>query len=162
MKEIDEQIILNYTPILNKIARHYTNNKWDFEDCRQELYLKLLQCLEVYDMNKNIPLEAFIKICCTHRAISFAKNLSRHNQTEVLNEYEDEIELVEDNVRELYEYFIEYCKTHKNGDIVKKKYIEGVTTKNIAKELNCSPRWVNKKIKSFNKWFKKEINDLEC
>ena len=161
MKEIDNQFVINYTPILNRIAKHYTNNKWDFEDCRQELYLKLLECLQVYDINKGVPLEIFVKICCTHKAISFAKNINKYNQTEVLleedEEFDDNVDLVEGSVRDIYEYFINNYKSHSGGELVKQKYLEGYTTKELANKNKVSTRTIDKKIKKFNRWFKKEF-----
>ena len=169
MKEIDNQFIINYTPVLNKIAKRFTSNKWDFEDCRQELYLKLLECLEIYDLNKKVPLEVFVKICCTKKAISFVKKMNQYRCIVWLDD-DDDLETQEEKfysfnldneIGDLYEYFIEKYKLHTGGILAKQKYIEGYTTKELADKNNVSTRTIDKKIKKFNRWFKKEIENKE-
>lgn len=161
VKMIDDKFITNYTPLLNKIARKYTNNKWDFEDCRQELYMKLLECLMNFDYSKGVPLVAYVNICCTHRAISFAKNNSKQHYMEVLeDENNDADEDLEEDINSLYEYFLETYNEHKNGDLAKEKYIDGYTTKELADREDVTCRCIDKRIEKFNKWFKEEVEDL--
>lgn len=160
-KMIDEQFIKNYTPLLNKIARKYTRNKWDFEDCRQELYMKLLECLMNYDHSKGVPLVAYVNICCTHRAISFARdNNKEHYMEMIVDDPDNPDEDAEEDINSLYEYFLEIYNDHENGGLAKDKYVEGYSTKELAEREDVTCRCIDKRIEKFNKWFKEEVEDL--
>ena len=160
-KTIDMQFIKNYTPLLNKIAKKYTHNKWDFEDCRQELYIKLLECLQNFDYSKGVPLVAYVNICCTHRAISFARNNSKEHYMEmIVDDPDNPDEDAEEDINSLYEYFLEIYNDHENGGLAKDKYVEGYSTRELAEREDVTCRCIDKRIKKFNKWFKEEVEDL--
>ena len=160
MKEIDNDLILSYEPMINSIARKYTYNRWDYEDCKQEIFIKMLECFEKYDFSKNIPLEAFIRVCAVRRALSFAKKNNRQNSKElvILEDMNcEDLEPTSEEVDEIYNQFLKMYSKHENGAIIKKKYIDGFSSKELAKEYNISTRAIDKKIKKFNEWFRKEF-----
>lgn len=58
---IRNQLAVQYMPIVNQVARHYSSNNVDPSDIMQEGYRGLLRAIDSYDLDFGVPFEAYAR-----------------------------------------------------------------------------------------------------
>lgn len=163
MRDITNEEIQQYMPIINRVARKYTNNKEDFEDLKQELLIKELECFQSFDESREIPFDIFLNICCINKGKSYANKVyNKSLKILYMDDLEVELpeikqELISEEAEDLFEYFKAHYREHKDANVVKLSYIDQYDTKAIAEKKGISRRAINKKIQNFNKWLKEKL-----
>ena len=130
------------------------------EDLMQEGYLGLYQACGAYDETKEVPFEAFAKICIKNRMLTAYKSLGKDDDTLVLDEaLVDSRENLSAESIEVRDFFNNLRKTltelEKN---VLDEYLKDISYEQISKNLNITQKQVDNTISRVKRKIKDRYN----
>lgn len=142
-----------YRSLIFYILKSIVHDSWVAEDLTQDTFLKLSRHLNKIGKIEQPETRYYIVTIAKHLAFDYLRKEKNHPSYSIENENQDNI-FTEENVMafciEMEEYDMLLALISKLKDIYKiplqLKYINGLSTKEIAKVLDLSPDTVKKRI----------------
>lgn len=75
---VKEKILKSFEPLLKKCCSLYVKNSSDFDDVMQEGRITILKCIKNYDVNSNVPFEAYVKRAVLNSIREYARKIKEH------------------------------------------------------------------------------------
>lgn len=140
----------SFQPLIYSCMRKYYVALADQEDIKQEAFLQLLQCIQIYDLSKGVPFESYYKM---YLHFWFLNNIRKKedlvvldhdwengcSMTDLMESKEDRPEehLESNETRADIQKALEKL-TPKQRKVVTMYYIGRISLVQIAKEMGCS------------------------
>lgn len=118
------------------------------EDLVQEGYLGLYKACGAYDENKQVPFDAFAKICIKHRMLTAFRSLGKDDNMLVLDEklIDNGVQLFSESI-EVHDFFDNLRKELTNLEReVLDEYLKDFSYTQISKNLNITTKQVDNTI----------------
>lgn len=151
-KEAFQELIEIYHPFVYKFLVKITQNEHEAEDFTQETFLKIIRNIEKFDVECNTKFSTYLITVAKNCYIDNFRKQSKVNYSSLEEsfELEDKNYNLENTVLDALEG---KATLEKLGDlskeqslVIKLKYIEGLTLKEIGDRLNIEPKTVKSRI----------------
>lgn len=150
-------IIQQYGGLLTAIIkRHVHYNQQEYEECMDDVLLAIWQHIDAFDEQRN-SFKQWIAAIAKYKAIDYERRMIKSQQQFVNREITDELygkqpvsikQDVEDVLSELN-------PTERN--IFEKYYLEGVPSREMAKQMNVQESWIHNKLSRGRKKLKQKF-----
>lgn len=150
-KEAFQELISGYHPYVYKFLIKMTGDEDISEDITQETFIKLIRNIEKFDIYGKAKFSTYLITLCKNCYIDYL----RKNKKYINNIYIDEnLNIGYTNVEEMVIDKIEYENINKSLEklpedqriVIKMKYIEGLTLKEIGEKLEIEPKTIKSRI----------------
>lgn len=150
-KEAFQELITRYHPYVYKFLIKMTGNEDVSEDITQETFIKLIRNIDKFDIHGKAKFSTYLITLCRNCYFDYF----RKNKKSINDIYIDEILNMEyDNVEEKVLDRIQYQDintsleklTEDQRIVIKMKYIEGLTLKEIGEKLEIEPKTIKSRI----------------
>lgn len=139
-------LVCEYSPYINGVASSFPDRHR--EDLIQEGFVALDSAYKTFDPFKNVPLEAYLKICIKRRIIAAYRVMKKNDETVDIDgsEISDTIDIESDIVEKKYTEDFFHDLRDKLSDLEKNvlsEYLADKTYAQIAEKLNIGEKTVD-------------------
>ncbi|MCS7233281.1 MAG: sigma-70 family RNA polymerase sigma factor [Synergistetes bacterium] len=158
------EIVKMYMPLIRSIVQRYFVPNMDKEDLLQEGMFGLFKAVNSFDIHKNKDFDLFLEVCVERQLITALRRATR--QKDIPSSHYVPLEenininslLREDEPVSVY-YEIEKSLSELERMILK-RYLEGKSYIEIAKELGCNSKAVDNALQRVKKKLRKMFDSL--
>ncbi|QWU16472.1 RNA polymerase sigma-70 factor, ECF subfamily [Paenibacillus sophorae] len=139
-------IIQMYGGLLTAIIkRHVQNSQLDYEECLDDVLLAIWHNIDAFDERKN-TFKQWIAAIAKYRAIDYQRRMMRNRQQFISTEISDHLYQKQpispkQDVEEVLAHL-----SSKERAIFEKYYLEGVSSREIALQMNVKESWIHNKL----------------
>lgn len=150
-KEAFQELISRYHPYVYKFLIKMTGNEDVSEDITQETFIKLIRNIDKFDIYGKAKFSTYIITLCKNCYIDYFRKNNKYINDIYINET---LNIEYDNVEEKVLDRIQYEDINTSFEklpedqriVIKMKYIEGLTLKEIGEKLEIEPKTIKSRI----------------
>lgn len=150
-KEAFQELISRYHPYVYKFLIKMTGNEDVSEDITQETFIKLIRNIDKFDIYGKAKFSTYIITLCKNCYIDYFRKNNKYINDIYINET---LNIEYDNVEEKVLDKIQYEDINTSFEklpedqriVIKMKYIEGLTLKEIGEKLEIEPKTIKSRI----------------
>lgn len=152
-KDAFQELIRKFHPLAYRFAIRLTENEQLAEDLTQDTFLKIIRSIEKFDINGSAKFSTYIITVCKNSYIDYLRREKRFvkpipideglNTHEISSNFEDIVIDRIDNIGAIKQLD---NLTEEQKAVIKLKYIEGLTLKEIGEILEIEPKTVKSRI----------------
>lgn len=150
-KEAFQELISRYHPYVYKFLIKMTGNEDVSEDITQETFIKLIRNIDKFDIYGKAKFSTYIITLCKNCYIDYFRKNNKYINDIYINETLNiEYDNVEEKVLDRIQYEDINTSLEKLPEdqriVIKMKYIEGLTLKEIGEKLEIEPKTIKSRI----------------
>lgn len=150
-------IIQTYGGLLTAIIkRHVHYNQQEYEECLDDVLLSIWQQIDAFDEQKN-TFKQWIAAIAKYRAIDYQRRMARNQQKFVNVEITDQL-YKKQSITPKHD--VEEVLTHLSSserNIFEQYYLEGVSSREMAQQMNVKESWIHNKLSRGRKKIKQAL-----
>lgn len=139
-------IIQTYGVLLSAIIkRHVHYNQQEYEECLDDVLLAIWQHIDAFDEEKN-TFKQWIAAIAKYRAIDYQRRIIKTQQKYINAEITDDMyrKQPQSQQQDVTEVLAHLSTTDRT--IFEKYYLEGVSTSEMAQQMNVKESWIHNKL----------------
>ncbi|MGG3504009.1 sigma-70 family RNA polymerase sigma factor [Paenibacillus sp. FSL W8-0187] len=139
-------IIQTYGGLLSAIIkRHVHYNQQEYEECLDDVLLAIWQHIDAFDEEKN-TFKQWIAAIAKYRAIDYQRRIIKTQQKYINAEITDDMyrKQPQSQQQDVTEVLAHLSTTDRT--IFEKYYLEGVSTSEMAQQMNVKESWIHNKL----------------
>ncbi|KKO54565.1 sigma-70 family RNA polymerase sigma factor [Paenibacillus sp. DMB20] len=127
------------------IKRHVHYNQQEYEECLDDVLLAIWQHIDAFDEEKN-TFKQWIAAIAKYRAIDYQRRIIKTQQKFISAEITDDMyrERPQSQQQDVAEMLAHLSSTDRT--IFEKYYLEGVSTSEMAQQMNVKESWIHNKL----------------
>nr|WP_232243143.1 sigma-70 family RNA polymerase sigma factor [Paenibacillus sp. GSMTC-2017] len=145
-------VIGTYGGLLSSIIKHHVHyNQQEYEECLDDVLLAVWQHIGAFDVRKN-TFKQWIAAIAKNRAIDYQRKMIRSGQKYVSaeitddlynkhNEHNEQSKSPDQDIEKVLDHLSETERT-----IFEKYYLEGVSSRDMAQQMNVKESWIYNKL----------------
>lgn len=140
-------MIQTYGGLLSSIIkRHVHYNQQEYEECLDDVLLAIWHNIDAYDDSRN-SFKQWIAAIAKYRAIDYQRKMIKNQQQFTSTEITDELfksQPVASHHNDVEEVLA--CLSPAERTIFEKYYLEGVSSREMAQQMNVKESWIHNKL----------------